>query len=55
VISQDEADALLSPHYGKIAVAVVEAYRKYRKYPGKTIHRRTTRATIMNDEISAEP
>jgi hypothetical protein len=53
LMTQDEAHRVLEPHYPRICGAVVEGYRKYRKYPGRTIHHRRTRATIVNDEILA--
>src|SRR5258708_6661062 len=54
-ISQDEANRLLEKHYEPICGAVVEAYDDYRKkYPHRTLHRRGTRANIVNDEILAK-
>jgi hypothetical protein len=48
-----EAHSILESRYERLCASVVAAYRKYRKYPGRTIHRRTTRANIVNDEILA--
>ena len=52
-ISQDEASSLLEKHYDRLCVAVVDGYERYRKYPHRPIHRRSTRANIVNDEIIA--
>lgn len=52
-MTQDQAHELLEPHYERLCIAVVNAWRRYRKYPSRTIHRRSTRATIVNDEIIA--
>ena len=52
-MTQDQAQLLLEPHYDAICNAVVTGYRKYRKYPSRTIHLRRTRANIVNDEILA--
>jgi hypothetical protein len=43
----------LESRYERLCASVVAAYRKYRKYPGRPLHRRTTRANIVNDEILA--
>jgi hypothetical protein len=52
-ISQDEADAILEKHYDHLCLAVVDGYERYRKYPHRPLHRRSTRANIVNDEIIA--
>ena len=52
-MKQAEAHSILRTRYAPLCAAVVAAYRKYGKYPGRTIHRRTTRANIVNDEILA--
>jgi hypothetical protein len=52
-MDQSEAHSMLESRYEPLCASVVSAYRKYRKYPGRTIHRRTTRANIVNDEILA--
>ena len=52
-MNQDEADALLRKHYRRLCEAVVTAFQRYRKYPRRTVHRRATRATVVNDEIFA--
>ena len=52
-ISQDEASELLEKHYDRLCIAVVDAYERYRKYPHRPLHRRSTRANIVNGEIIA--
>jgi hypothetical protein len=52
-VDRNEAHSILESRYERLCASVVAAYRKYRKYPGRTIHRRTTRASIVNDEILA--
>src|ERR1700690_1502735 len=53
-ITQDEAGALLEKHYDRIFGAVSSGYEGYRKYPERAIHRRSTRASIVNDRILAK-
>ena len=50
-ITQDEAGALLEPHYETLCSVVSGGYERYRKYPHRALHRRSTRANIVNDEI----
>jgi hypothetical protein len=52
-ITQDEASALLEKHLDRLWNAVVDGYERYRKYPHRPLHRRSTRANIVNDEIIA--
>ncbi len=52
-ITQDEANSILEKHYDRLCLAVAEGYERYRKYPHRTLHRRSTRANIVNDEIIA--
>lgn len=52
-ISQDEAGSILEKHYDRICFAVADGYDRYRKYPHRLLHRRSTRANIVNDEVVA--
>lgn len=52
-MTQDQAHERLKDHYQILCESVVDAYQRYRKYPRRTIHRRATRAGVVNDEIIA--
>jgi len=50
-VDQAEAHSILQARYERLCSSVVAGYRRYRRYPNRTIHRRSTRANIVNDEI----
>jgi hypothetical protein len=54
-MTEDNAHAILSPHYNRIALAIVKSFGTYRtRYPHRPIHRRTTAANVICDEVWAE-
>ncbi len=52
-LTEDNAHARLRKHYDRLWDSVFDGYEGYRKYPDKTLHRRSTRANIVNDLILA--
>ena len=50
-ISEDQAYAQLRPHIRRLWNCVDDAFRRYRAYPDILVHRKTTRANIVNDLI----
>ncbi|MGP8174950.1 MAG: hypothetical protein ACLP7O_10435 [Terracidiphilus sp.] len=50
-ISEDQAYAELRPHIRRLWNCVDDAFKRYRKYPDILVHRKTTRANIVNDLI----
>jgi|SRR6185437_5373172 len=53
-MKEDAALGILNPHLEKLASSVVRGFEIYRtRYPHRPIHRRTTSANVMCDEIWA--
>src|ERR1035441_9393064 len=52
-MDHEEAHLILHGRYERLCMSVVNGYRRYKRYPSRAIHRRTTRANIVNDEILA--
>lgn len=50
-ISEDKAYAELRPHIRRLWNCFDDAFQRYRKYPDILVHRKTTRANIVNDLI----
>jgi hypothetical protein len=48
-----QAERRLSKHYNKIGRACVNGFGKYKDYPRRTVHRKTTKANVVCDEIIA--
>jgi hypothetical protein len=54
-ISEDEVYSLVEPHLAKTWECVSNAFHKYKsEYPDQTIHRRATRANLINDLVFAQ-
>ena len=53
-MTEDQARDELAPYFDRLAEAVCAGYQRYRKYPGRSIHRSSTRANAVNDEIIAK-
>lgn len=54
-MTEDQAHSVLKPYLNRLAAAVVKSFYTYRtRYPHRPIHRRTTVANVMCDEIWAE-
>lgn len=53
-MTEDKAHARLSKYYDRLWDSAFDAFDAYRKYPDKTLHRRSTRANIVNDLIFAK-
>jgi hypothetical protein len=52
-LTEDNAHTRLRRHYDRLWDSSFDGYDGYRKYPDKTIHRASTRASIVNDLILA--
>ena len=53
-MKEDDALKILNPYLEKLASSVVRSFEVYRsRYPHRPIHRRTTSANVMCDEIWA--
>ena len=50
-ISEDQAYTELKPHIRRLWNCVDDAFQRYRDYPDILVHRKTTRANIVNDLI----
>ena len=50
-ISRDQAYRELKPHIRRLWNCHEDAFRRYREYPDLPIHRKSTRANIVNDLI----
>ncbi len=54
-MDQAEAHSILESRYERLCASVVLAYQKYRKYPNRQIHRRTTRGRWVPLEPRRNP
>jgi hypothetical protein len=52
-LTRTQAERRLSKHYNRIGRACVNGYAKYKDYPRRTVHRKTTKANVVCDEILA--
>lgn len=52
-MTEEHAYRRLSPYMRLIGEFAPEAYETYRTYPHRSVHRRTTAANVVNDEIWA--
>ena len=50
-ISEDQAYEELKPHIRRLWNCLENAYQRYRQYPDILVHRKSTRANIVNDLI----
>jgi hypothetical protein len=54
-MKEELAHAILQPYLEKLAITIVKSFETYRtRYPHRPIHRRTTAASVICDEIWAE-
>jgi hypothetical protein len=53
-VTEDNVHARLKKHYDRLWDSAFDGYEAYRKYPDRTLHRKTTRANIVNDLILAK-
>ena len=54
-LKEEQAFSILDPYLNRLALAVVKSFQTYRtRYPHRPIHRRTTAANVICDEIWAE-
>jgi hypothetical protein len=52
-LTRTQAERRLSKHFNRIGRACVNGLAKYKDYPRRTVHRKTTKANVVCDEILA--